>query len=39
LDDLADETVADRGVIISDHRDDGSFYVHIPLTPETTPDE
>jgi hypothetical protein len=39
LGDLVDEIVADGGVIISGHRDDGGFYVHIPFTPETMPHE
>jgi hypothetical protein len=38
LGDLADEIVADGGLIISGHRDDGGFYVDIPFTPETVPD-
>lgn len=38
LGDLADEIVADGGIIISGHRTDGGFYVHIPFTPETMPD-
>lgn len=38
LGNLADEIVADGGVIISNHTEDGGFYVDIPLTPETTPD-
>ncbi|WP_291850645.1 hypothetical protein [Bradyrhizobium sp.] len=36
--DLADEIVAEGGVIISDHREDGGFYVEIPFTPEAMPD-
>ena len=38
LGDLADEIVAEGGVIISDHRDDGGFYVDIPFPAETMPD-
>lgn len=37
LGDLADEVVADGGLIISDHRGDGGFRVDIPFTPETLP--
>lgn len=37
LGDLADEIVAVGGLTISGHRDDGGFYVDIPLTPGTTP--
>jgi len=37
LGDLADEIVVDGGLIISDFTPDGGFYVHVPLTPETTP--
>jgi hypothetical protein len=39
LGDLADKIVSDGGVIVSGHRDDGGFYVHIPFMPETMPDE
>jgi len=38
LGDLADEIVADGGLTISGHGDDGGFYVDIPFTPETMPD-
>jgi hypothetical protein len=36
--DLADQIVAQGGLTVSDFTDDGGFYVHIPLIPETTPD-
>jgi hypothetical protein len=36
--DLVDEIVADGGVIIFGHRNDGGIYVDIPFTPETIPD-
>jgi hypothetical protein len=39
LGDLADEIVAQGGLIISGHRADGGFYVHTPLMPETMPDK
>lgn len=38
LGDLADEVVADGGLIISGHQQDGGFYVDIPFTFETVPD-
>lgn len=38
LGDLADEIVADGGLIISSHQEDGGFYVDIPFTFETIPD-
>lgn len=37
LGDLADDIVEDGGMTISDHRDDGSFHVDIPFTPQTMP--
>ena len=39
LGDVADEIVAHGGVIVSGHKENGGFYVHIPFTPETMPDE
>jgi hypothetical protein len=36
--DLADQIVAQGGLIVSDFTDDGGFYVHVPFTPETMPD-
>ena len=38
LGDLADEIVAEGGLLISGHREDGGFWVEIPFTPETMPD-
>jgi hypothetical protein len=38
LGDLADEIVADGGMTISNHRDDGTFHVDIPFTPQTMPE-
>lgn len=37
LGDVADEIVADGGMTISNHRDDGTFHVDIPFTPKTMP--
>jgi len=38
LGDVIDEIVADGGMTISNHRDDGSFHVDIPFSPQTMPD-
>jgi hypothetical protein len=38
LGDLVDKIVADGGIIISRHRDDGGFSLDSPFTPDTMPD-
>jgi len=37
LGDLADKIVAEGGVIITEHNDDGGFFVDVPFTPQTMP--